>query len=86
MRKLLMHIAVEQGADEGKSFMSYVGYLDENHWIPPNGRGWVDAIRKNGNEAAHEIVIAAEDDAKLLLDFVEMLLKFVYEFPAKCEK
>lgn len=83
MRKLLMHIAVEQGAEEGKSFVSYVEFLDENHWIPPNGKEWVDAIRKGGNEANHEIVVATEDDAKQLLDFVEMLLKFVYEFPSK---
>lgn len=83
MRKLLMHVAVEQGAEEGMRFVQYVDYLDENHWIPPNGRDWVDAIRKTGNEATHEIVIASENDANRLLDFVEMLLKLVYEFPAK---
>lgn len=83
MRKLLMHVAVDQGAEEGKSFAFYVGYLEENHWIPPNGKEWVDAIRKGGNEANHEIAIAGEPQAKQLLDFVEMLLKFVYEFPSK---
>lgn len=83
MRKLLMHVAVDQGAREGESFAFYVGYLEENHWIPPNGKEWVDAIRKGGNEANHEIAIAGETQAKQLLDFVEMLLKFVYEFPSK---
>lgn len=86
MRKLLMHVAVEQGAKEGMSFIKYIDYLDENHWIPPNGRDWVDAIRKVGNEATHDIVIASEGDAKQLLDFVEMLLKLVYEFPAKLRR
>lgn len=86
MRKLLMHVAVEQGAKEGMSFIEYIDYLDENHWIPPNGRDWADAIRRGGNEATHEIVVATEGDAKQLLDFAEMLLKFVYEFPAKLKK
>lgn len=86
MRKLLMHVAVEQGADEGKSFVAYIEYLNNNGWIPPSGREWVDEIRKAGNEATHEIVLMGEDDAKQLLDFAEMLLKIVYEFPMKIRK
>ena len=83
MRKLLMHVAVEQGAEEGGTFVSYIDYLDENGWIPPSGRGWVDAIRKAGNEATHEIVLMNEARARRLLDFTETLLRLVYEFPAK---
>lgn len=86
MRKLLMHVAVEQGAEPNKSFVSYVDYLADNGWIPPNGREWVDAIRKDGNEATHEIALADADEAAQLLDFTEMLLKFVYEFPARMRK
>jgi transcription elongation factor Elf1 len=40
-RKILMHIAVEQKADVGKSFRHYVDYLAQQGFIPPNGRGWV---------------------------------------------
>ena len=83
LRKLLMHVAVEQGAEPNKSFATYVGYLDENHWIPPNGREWVDKLRSYGNEATHEIKVMSEEEAVQLLDFAEMLLKFVYEFPSK---
>lgn len=85
MRKLLMHIAVEKGADEGKSFVFYVNFLNDNGWIPPNGKDWVDAIRGGGNVAAHQIDPVSEDEAKRLLDFTEMLLKIVYEFPAKLQ-
>lgn len=86
MRKLLMHVAVERGAEENRSFVSYIDFLDEKHWIPPSGREWVDAIRKSGNEATHEIVLASEDEAKQLLDFAEMLLRIVYEFPMKIRR
>lgn len=82
-RKLLMNIAVEQGADEGLRFIEYVDYLADNGFVPPNGRGWVDHIRKKGNEATHEINLMTADDAAELIAFAEMLLKFIFEFPAK---
>jgi len=47
---------------------------------------WVDHIRKKGNEANHEIIIVEKDDATELLSFVEMLLKVIYEFPARMIK
>lgn len=82
-RKLLMNIAVNQGAEEGKSFLFYVDYLAETGYVPPNGRGWVDHIRKKGNEATHEIALMKKVDAEELISFSEMLLKFIYEFPNK---
>jgi hypothetical protein len=82
-RKLLMHLAVEKGAPQGKNFLEYVEYLAQKGYVPPDGKGWVDHIRKKGNEANHEIKIMSEADAKDLIAFSEMLLKFVYEFPSK---
>jgi hypothetical protein len=58
-----------------------VQYLADAGYVPPNGKGWVDHIRKRGNEANHEIVIMTPADAKELIAFSEMLLKFIYEFP-----
>lgn len=82
-RKLLMNIAVNHGAKEGESFVYYVDHLAANGFVPPNGRGWVDLIRKKGNQATHEIALATETDANELLEFSGMLLRFIYEFPAK---
>ena len=82
-RKLLMNIGVELGAEEGKSFVFYVNYLADQGYIPPNGRGWVDHIRKKGNEATHEIALMSKEDAEELISFSEMLMKFTYEFPNK---
>ncbi len=78
-----MNIAVQQGAKEGLKFIEYVEYLAANGFIPPNGRGWVDHIRKKGNEATHEISLMGLADAEELVAFSEMLLKFVYEFPSR---
>lgn len=82
-RKLLMNVAVAQGAEAGKTFISYVEYLAEKGYVPPNGKGWVDHIRTKGNEATHEIHLMTIDDANELIAFLEMLLKFIYEFPNK---
>lgn len=84
-RKLLMHLAVEKGAPGGSSFLEYVEYLAQKGYVPPNGLGWVDHIRKKGNEANHEIRVMVENEAKDLITFTEMLLKFDYEFPAKVQ-
>ena len=81
-RKLLMNIAVSKGAKEGQKFIEYVNFLSDKNYIPPDGKDWVDHIRKKGNEATHEISIMKREDATKLITFIEMLLKFMYEFPA----
>jgi hypothetical protein len=82
-RKLLMNIAVDKGAAKGGKFIEYVEYLGNKGYIVPDGLGWVDHIRKKGNEATHEIELMGEKDAKDLIVFCEMLLKTIYEFPGK---
>jgi hypothetical protein len=80
-RKILMHVAVESGADVGLKFIQYVDYLWEQHYVPPNAKGWVDHIREKGNEATHEIVQMSREEAEQLISFTEILLKLVYELP-----
>ena len=77
-----MNIAVSHGAKPGETFLSYVEYLATAGYVPPNGKGWVDYIRKKGNEATHEIALMSAEDATRLVAFSEMLLKFIFEFPA----
>jgi hypothetical protein len=72
--------------NQGLSFAEYVTHLEDGHWTPPGSNEWVDEIRKKGNEANHKIVIATPDDARQLIGFLEMLLRFIYEFPGKVKK
>jgi Domain of unknown function (DUF4145) len=46
-----------------------VEYLANNGYVPPNGKGWVDHIRKKGNEATHEIILMKREDALELMAF-----------------
>jgi hypothetical protein len=78
-----MNIAVAKGAAAGETFAKYVDFLAAKHFVPPDSDAWVSRVRTEGNEATHEIALKTEDDAKLLIGFCEMLLKFVFEFPAK---
>jgi hypothetical protein len=81
-RKMLMNIAVAEGAAENQSFVTYVSYLADKGYVPPKGRNWVDYIRQRGNEANHEIALMNETDATSLIHFMEMLLRFIYEMPS----
>lgn len=80
-RKLLMNVAVGKGAEEGRDYVYYVNYLDEERHITRDARGSVDHIRKMGNSANHEIAPKSREDAERLITFVSMLLKLVFEFP-----
>ena len=85
-RKILMNIAVNKGSTHGKNFLEYVEFLDQEGYLPPGGKGWVDYVRKRGNEANHEIQLMKAEDAQGLINFVELLLKFIYQFPKMVPK
>ena len=78
-RKILMHVAVDKGAKEGESFQFYVNYLDEEGYIPREGKAWIDEIRNKGNVATHEIILINKEDAEEILKFTELLLIMNYE-------
>lgn len=85
-RKILMHVAVEKKAPEGKKFIEYVDYLATEGYIPKEGKAWVDYIRTKSNEANHEIKVMGKDDAMTVITFTEMLLRLVYEFKERLPK
>ena len=49
-RKILMHIAVEKLVKENLNFFEYVSYLSDHGYVPPDGKHWVDHIRRKGND------------------------------------
>jgi len=81
-RKLLMNVAVQEGADPNLKFIQYVDYLEAQHHFPARAKPWVDHIRAVGNTATHEIPAMGETDAQNLIRFSALLLKTIYEFPA----
>jgi hypothetical protein len=83
-RTLLMHVAVEKGtAKIGDRFEPCVEGLDKAGWIPTGGREWVDEVRRVGNKAAHRADPVTREEAELIMHFVELLLRNVYEAPAR---
>lgn len=84
-RKILMSVACESGANEGKNFIEYVNYLDNNHYIPINTKPFVDKIRLLGNDGTHKLENRTKEDAELALNFTSILLKNIYEMPKLLE-
>ena len=82
LRKMIVHVAVSKGAKDNLRFIEYVDYLENQHFLPPDGRNWADQIRSIGNIATHEIVVMTGESAEQLTTFMEMLLRFIYEFPS----
>jgi len=80
-----MHVAVKEGATEGQKFVTYVDYLSENV-LSKKHKSWVDTIRTMGNDENHDIRVANQNEAKMIIDFTEMLLKIVYEYPEKAKQ
>jgi hypothetical protein len=78
-RKLIMHIAVEAGAEEGKTFKEYVNFLASKHYVPPNAQKLLDYMRELGNEKNHEIKLGSPEEVQKIVKFVEALLYFIYE-------
>ncbi len=78
-----MHAAVDKGAEEGKAFAYYVGFLEDNGVVPTDARDWIDEIREHSNQQNHEIVLASVSDAQSVLDFTAMMLRIVYDYPAR---
>lgn len=76
----------DKTAPENKTFQFYVKWLADNHYLPPNGIGWVDHIRDLGNEATHEIMVATQAEAEDVLHFTMMLLRYVFELPNMAPK
>jgi hypothetical protein len=80
-RSLVMHIAVDKGAETNLRFVQYIDYLETEGFTSRHNRTWVDKIRERGNHYVHEIDEATKDEAALIIVFISHLLKNVYELP-----
>ena len=78
-RKILMHVAVDKQAQPGDSFEKYINYLENQGYITPPMKRWVDLIRKHGNESTHELPNPDKVRAEGTLMFTAELLRLIYE-------
>lgn len=79
-RKLLMHIAVQEGAEEDKKFIYYVNYLNDNGYVPKKSKHLLEFLRSQGNDANHEVIVLPKEDAEKIISFIELILTFIYEY------
>jgi hypothetical protein len=82
-RKILMHIAVDKGDAEGKSFVAYLDFLKGSGYVTPPMMPWVDLIRSHGNLSTHRLEMATRKRALSTLAFTAQLLRLVYEMEHK---
>lgn len=80
MRKIIMNIAVHEGAKEGLSFADYIDFLYTQGIVPKKSKSKADSVRAVGNSANHEIENRTQEEAQNCFEFIELLLKVNYEF------
>lgn len=85
-RKILMHVAVEKGADQGKTFAEYIDHLEAQGYVTPPMKKWVGLIRTRGNDATHELTPVSADRAESTLMFTAELLRLTYEMESMADK
>ena len=79
LRKILMNLAVEEGAKEGDSFAHYVDYLCSNGFVHKRQQEQAHRIQRLGNDANHKIESRTKEDALELLNLVQLILINNYE-------
>jgi len=85
-RRILMHIAVDKGANEGESFVSYIDHIESQGFITPPMKPWVDLIRQHGNDATHTLDEPDEERARHTVGFTAELLRIVYTMDHQAKK
>jgi hypothetical protein len=82
-RKMLINMAVNRGDEwkKGKPFTEYVEFLAGTLFAPDYTATWLDRIREKGNTTTHELGAMTREDSLLLIEFIEMLLKVMFEYP-----
>lgn len=80
MRKIIMNVAVHEGAEENLKFVQYVDFLYDNGIIPKKSKSKADSVKDLGNSANHEIETRTQEEAQNCFEFIELLLKVNYEF------
>lgn len=80
MRKIIMNIAVHEGAKENLKFIQYVDFLSENGIVHKKSKKKAESVKNLGNDANHEIETRTQEEAQNCLEFIELLLMANYEF------
>ncbi len=78
-RKIIMYVAADKGALEGKSFEFYLDYLVNEGHITKSMKNWVDKIRTFGNEATHKLSLPNKELTEGVLKFTQILLTVIFE-------
>lgn len=79
LRKILMNIAVVEGAETNLKFFQYVEYLCSEGIVHKKQQKQAEEIKNLGNAANHEIESRTKTDAEKMLKLIELILINNYE-------
>jgi len=86
LRKILMNIAVTEGAEENLKFFQYVEYLCSEGVVHKRQKKQAEDVKNLGNAANHEIESRTKEDAEKMLSLISLILTNNYELADEVEK
>ncbi len=78
-RRILIHVAMDKGAEGVEGFDAYVDYLEDAGYVTTTMRHWVDRIRQHANAASQALPEQSPARAADTVAFTTQLLRLVYE-------
>lgn len=79
MRKIIMNVAIHEGAENNKGFAYYVKYLCDEGIVHKKSVKKAESVKDLGNDANHEIENRTKEEAQNCFEFIELLLIQNYE-------
>ena len=86
LRKILMNIAVTEGAEENLKFFQYVEYLCSEGIVHKRQQKQAEEVKNLGNAANHEIESRTKEDAERMLSLISLILTNNYEQADEVDK
>lgn len=78
-RILIMHLAVEEGAEVNLSFVKYVDYLLENKKLSKDAKDALNFVRNLGNSANHSLTEFTDLEVSKSIRIMGIILNSIYE-------
>lgn len=80
-RKVIDAATVDMGANKSKKLQQRIDELTDRHLLTSQLKEWADAIRLDGNDAAHDPDPFSPEEAHQIRSFTELFLMYVYTLP-----
>jgi hypothetical protein len=89
MARSALQVALRDNNAEGRNLRDEIDDLASKGLLPPVVKDWAHELRELGNDSAHprpDAEATAPDDARDIVEFLDYLLRYLYDLPQAIER